>query len=103
MVLGLVAPTSGRALVFDHPSGALPCAALRIGSVLEATDFHRGRTGRDHLRMLGRAVDVPDSPADEVLRLVVPGDAARRRVKGYSLGMRQQLGLAVALLGGPDL
>jgi ABC-2 type transport system ATP-binding protein len=103
MILGLVAPTSGRALVFDRPYAQLPSAALRIGAVLEATDFHPGRTGRDHLRMLGQAVDVPDSRADEVLRLVELGDAARRRVKGYSLGMRQRLGLAAALLGDPEL
>ena len=103
MILGLVAPTSGRALVFDHPYAQLPRAALRIGAVLEATDFHPGRSGRDHLRMLGQAVDVPDSRADEVLRLVERGDAAHRRVKGYSLGMRQRLGLAVALLGDPEL
>ncbi len=103
MILGLAAPTSGRALVFDRPYAELPRAALRIGAVLEATDFHPGRSGRDHLRMLGQAVDVPDSRADEVLRLVELGDAARRRVKGYSLGMRQRLGLAVALLGDPEL
>jgi ABC-2 type transport system ATP-binding protein len=103
MVVGLAAPTSGRALVFDRPYAELPRAALRIGAVLEATDFHPGRSGRDHLRMLGHAVDVPDSRADEVLRLVELGDAARRRVKGYSLGMRQRLGLAVALLGDPEL
>jgi ABC-2 type transport system ATP-binding protein len=103
MILGLAAPTSGRALVFDRPYAELPRAALRIGAVLEATDFHPGRSGRDHLRMLGQAVEVPDSRADEVLRLVELGDAARRRVKGYSLGMRQRLGLAVALLGDPEL
>ena len=71
--------------------------------MLEATDFHPGRSGRDHLRMLARAVDVPDSRADEVLRLVELDGAARRRVKGYSLGMRQRLGLAAALLGDPEL
>jgi ABC-2 type transport system ATP-binding protein len=60
MVLGLAAPTSGRALVFDGPYAELERPALRIGAVLEATDFHPGRSGRDHLRMLGRAVDVPD-------------------------------------------
>jgi ABC-2 type transport system ATP-binding protein len=103
MVLGLVTPTSGRALVFDRPYAALPRAALRIGAVLEATDFHPGRSGRDHLRMLGQAADVPDSRADEVLRLVELGDASHRRVKGYSLGMRQRLGLAAALLGDPEL
>ncbi len=70
MILGLVAPSSARALVFDHPYAELPRAALRVGAVLEATDFHPGRTGRDHLRMLGQAVDLPDSRADEVLRLV---------------------------------
>jgi ABC-2 type transport system ATP-binding protein len=103
MILGLVAPTSGRALVFDHPYPALPRAALRIGAVLEANDFHPGRSGRDHLRMLGQAVNIPDSRADEVLRQVDLGDAGRRRVKGYSLGMRQRLGLAAALLGDPEL
>src|ERR1700683_2169678 len=91
MILGLATPTRGRALVFDHPYAALPRAALRIGAVLEATDFHTGRSGRDHLRTLGQAVEVPDSRADEVLRLVELGDAAHRRVRGYSLGMRQRL------------
>jgi ABC-2 type transport system ATP-binding protein len=103
MILGLVAPTSGQALVFDHPYAQLARAALRVGAVLEATDFHPGRSGRDHLRMLGQAVDIPDSRADEVLRLVELEPAARRRVKGYSLGMRQRLGLAAALLGDPEL
>ena len=103
MVLGLSAPTSGRALVFGKPYAQLTRPALRIGAVLEATDFHPGRSGRDHLRMLGQAVDVPDSRADEVLRLVELDGAARRRVKGYSLGMRQRLWLAAALLGNPEL
>jgi ABC-2 type transport system ATP-binding protein len=103
MILGLAAPTSGRALVFGHPYGDLERVALRIGALLEATDFHPGRSGRDHLRMLGQAVDVPDSRVDEVLRLVELGNVAKRRVKGYSLGMRQRLGLAVALLGDPEL
>ena len=103
MVLGLASPTSGRALVFDGPYAELERPALRIGAVFEATDFHPGRSGRDHLRMLGQAVDVPDSRVDEVLSLVELGAAARRRVKGYSLGMRQRLGLAAALLGDPEL
>jgi ABC-2 type transport system ATP-binding protein len=103
MLLGLAAPTKGRALVFERAYAELEHPALRIGAVLEATDFHPGRSGRDHLRMLGQSVGVPDSRADEVLALVELQDAARRRVKSYSLGMRQRLGLAAALLGEPDL
>jgi ABC-2 type transport system ATP-binding protein len=103
MLLGLAAPTSGRALVFDRAYADLDRPALRVGAVLEATDFHPGRSGRDHLRTLGQAVGVPDSRADEVLALVELQDVGRRRVKGYSLGMRQRLGLAAALLGEPEL
>jgi ABC-2 type transport system ATP-binding protein len=103
MLLGLAAPTGGRALIFDQPYAQLGGAARRVGAVLEATDFHPGRTGRDHLRTLSRAVELPDSRVDDVLGLVELTDAARRRVKGYSLGMRQRLGLASALLGDPEL
>lgn len=103
MMLGLETPTSGRALVFDRPYAELEKPAMRIGAVLEATDFHPGRSGRDHLRMLAQAVELPDARVDEVLRVVELQDAAKRRVKGYSLGMRQRLGLAAALLGDPEL
>jgi ABC-2 type transport system ATP-binding protein len=103
MLLGLAAPTSGRALVFDKLYADIDQPALRVGAVLEATDFHPGRSGRDHLRTLSRAADLPDSRVDEVLRLVELQSAAGRRVKGYSLGMRQRLGLAAALLGEPEL
>jgi ABC-2 type transport system ATP-binding protein len=103
MLLGLAAPTSGRALVFERPYALLQRPALRVGAVLEATDFHPGRSGRDHLRTLSRAAELPDARADEVLRLVELQDAGTRRVKGYSLGMRQRLGLAAALLGDPEL
>jgi ABC-2 type transport system ATP-binding protein len=103
MLVGLASPTSGRALVFERPYAELEQPALRIGAVLEATDFHPGRSGRDHLRMLATAVGVSDSRVNEVLALVELQDAAGRRVKGYSLGMRQRLGLAAALLGEPEL
>ena len=103
MLLGLARPTSGRALVFDRPYGELERPALRVGAVLEVTDFHPGRSGRNHLRTLAHATGVPDSRVDEVLKLVELDSAKNRRVKGYSLGMRQRLGLAAALLGDPEL
>ncbi len=103
MLLGLATPTSGPALIFGEHYARLERPALRVGAVLEATDFHPGRSGRDHLRTLSRAVELPDSRVDDVLRLVELDGSANRRVKGYSLGMRQRLGLASALLGDPEL
>ena len=103
MLLGLASPTSGDATIFGVPYSELPTPAMRVGAVLEATDFHPGRTGRDHLRTLSWAAGLPDLRADEVLGLVELTSAARRRVKVYSLGMRQRLGLAAAALGNPDL
>ena len=103
MLLGLTAPSGGRALVFDRPYAEVARPALRIGAVLEATDFHPGRSGRDHLRTLSRSVGLSDARADEALRRVELEPAAKRRVKSYSLGMRQRLGLAAALLGDPEL
>ena len=103
MLLGLAAPSSGRALVFGRPYAELEQPVRRVGAVLEATDFHPGRTGLDHLRVLTAAAGLPQARVDEVLSLVELGAVARRRVKTYSLGMRQRLGLAVALLGDPEL
>jgi ABC-2 type transport system ATP-binding protein len=103
MLLGLSVPTSGRALVFGTTYAALEGPPHRIGAVLEATDFHPGRSGRNHLRMLSIAAGISNERVEEVLRLVELDGAADRRVKGYSLGMRQRLGLASALLGDPDL
>jgi ABC-2 type transport system ATP-binding protein len=103
MLLGLARPTTGRALLFGQAYAQLANPIHRVGAVLEATDFHPGRSGRDHLRMLAEAVDVPRARVEEVLELVELSGAARRRVKTYSLGMRQRLGLATALLGDPEL
>ena len=103
MLLGLARPTSGRALVFDRPYAQLDRPALRVGAVLEATDFHPGRSGRNHLLILSRAAGLPDTRVDAVMGMVELTGAAKRRVKGYSLGMRQRLGLAAALLGEPEL
>jgi ABC-2 type transport system ATP-binding protein len=103
MLLGLATPSSGRAFLFGQPYAELAEPSRRVGAVLEATDFHPGRSGRDHLRMLAEAVGLPHSRVEDVLRLVELQEAARRRVKTYSLGMRQRLGLAAALLGDPEL
>jgi ABC-2 type transport system ATP-binding protein len=101
MLLGLVRPTSGTALVHGVPYGRLAHPASTVGAALEATGFHPGRTARDHLRVLALPHGIPSSRVDAVLEEVGLTDAARRRVGGFSLGMRQRLGLAGALLGDP--
>lgn len=103
LLLGLAEPTSGEALVFGRRYADLDEPARRVGAVLESGDFHPGRTGRDHLRALALAAEIPSTRVDEALALVELEGAADRRVKTYSLGMRQRLGLAAALLGDPEL
>jgi ABC-2 type transport system ATP-binding protein len=103
MLLGLVRPTGGTALLFGRQYARIPNPARRVGAVLEATDFHPGRSGRDHLLMLAYAANVPARRVEDVLELVELSAASRRRVGGYSMGMRQRLGLAGALLGDPEL
>ncbi len=103
MLLGLAKPTSGSAQVFGTRYRDLDDPMRRVGAVLEASDFHPGRRGRDHLRTLAYAARIPVSRVDELLRLVELDAAVKRRVKGYSLGMRQRLALAAALLGDPEL
>jgi ABC-2 type transport system ATP-binding protein len=103
LVLGLAEPTEGDALVFGRRYRELDEPVRRVGAVLESDDFHPGRSGRDHLRALALAAEVPLRRVQEVLALVDIEAAADRRVKTYSLGMRQRLGLAGALLGDPEL
>jgi ABC-2 type transport system ATP-binding protein len=103
MLLGLVGPTAGTAVIDGRPYAELEAPFRRIGAVLEADAFHPGRRARDHLRVLTTAAGLPLARVDEVLREVDLADAGHRRVKGFSLGMRQRLGLAGALLGEPDV
>jgi ABC-2 type transport system ATP-binding protein len=100
-LLGLTLPSSGTAMVDSQSYRALEDPVKVVGAVLEGPQFHPGRTGRNHLRVLATAAGLPASRVDEMLRLVELDGAGRRRVKGYSLGMRQRLSLAGALLGDP--
>jgi ABC-2 type transport system ATP-binding protein len=102
-VLGLVHPDSGGATVLGSTYRELDRPLHRVGAVLEASEVHPGRSGRNHLRVLATAAGVPRSRVEEVLALVELTAAAKRRVKGYSLGMRQRLGLATALLADPEV
>ncbi len=103
LLLGLAEPSAGSTLVFGRRYRELDHPTRRVGAVLESSDFHPGRSGRNHLRALALAAEIPSNRAEEVLELVELEAAADRRVKTYSLGMRQRLGLAAALLGDPEL
>ena len=103
LLLGLARPTSGEALVFGRPYRDLDRPTRHVGALLESGDFDPGRTGRNHLRALALATGISFERVDEVLELVELTRAEDRLVGGYSLGMRQRLGLAASLLGQPDL
>jgi ABC-2 type transport system ATP-binding protein len=102
-MLGLVAPTAGGALIDGRRYADLAHPRRVVGAVLEATGFHPGRRGRDHLRILALSGEIPGERVEEVIEQVGLSGAADRRVGGYSLGMRQRLGLASALLGDPPV
>ncbi|HEU5267421.1 MAG TPA: ATP-binding cassette domain-containing protein [Jatrophihabitans sp.] len=101
MVLGLVHPTAGRATIGGQVYRHLSAPSRIVGAALESSSAHPARTARNHLRILCAAAGFPAERADQVLSLVGLQDAARRKVRGYSLGMRQRLALAAALLGDP--
>ncbi|WP_029663246.1 ABC transporter ATP-binding protein [Cellulomonas sp. KRMCY2] len=102
-LLGLARPTSGTALIGGRPYAEIPDPTRTVGAVLGPDAFHTGRTGRAHLEVLAIAAGLPMSRVDEVLELVDLTSAAGRRVGGWSLGMRQRLALAAALLGDPEV
>lgn len=101
MILGLVRPTAGTATIGGVRYGQLPAPISRVGAALESSSFHPARTARNHLRVLCTAAGLPLQRADAVLELVGLGADRGRKVRAYSMGMRQRLGLAAALLGDP--
>ncbi|GAA0370557.1 ABC transporter ATP-binding protein [Actinoallomurus spadix] len=103
MILGLNRPTGGTATVAGRPFRDRPRGLRHVGALLDAQDVHGGRTAYAHLSALARANRIPRRRVDEVLGEVGLTEAARRRVGGFSLGMRQRLGIATALLGDPPV
>jgi ABC-2 type transport system ATP-binding protein len=101
MILGLDAPDEGRALVNGVAYRSLHRPLTHVGALLDAAAVHPGRTARDHLRWLAHSNRLARGRLDEVLELAGLASAARRRAGGFSLGMRQRLGIAAALLGDP--
>jgi ABC-2 type transport system ATP-binding protein len=103
MLLGLVTPTEGTATINGHRYRDLPAPLHAVGAALESSSAYPGRTARSHLRIAALAGDAPGRRVDEVLGLVDLADAAGRRVGQFSLGMRQRLALATALLCDPEI
>jgi ABC-2 type transport system ATP-binding protein len=103
MLLGLVAPDAGTATINGHAYASLPEPLHQVGVVLEASSFHPGRTARNHLRIQALAAAADPARIEQVLDLVQLRQAAGQRIGGFSLGMRQRLGLATALLADPEI
>jgi ABC-2 type transport system ATP-binding protein len=103
MLLGLAEPTAGTATIGGARYADIDEPVRRIGAILEASGAHEGRTGRDHLRVMCRAAGIPPARADAALSVVGLTKAANREAGQYSLGMRQRLGVAAALLADPQV
>ncbi|MFE3145161.1 ABC transporter ATP-binding protein [Streptomyces sp. NPDC059218] len=103
MILGLDQPTAGHVTIGGHPFRSLPNAPRQVGALLDAKAVHGGRSARNHLLSLAQLAGIPAARVDEVLGVVGLQDVARRRSKGFSLGMGQRLGIAAALLGDPQV
>jgi ABC-2 type transport system ATP-binding protein len=102
-LVGLARPTSGASKILDTPYQQLENPLSRVGTVLDSRGFHPALTGKQNLRVMASAASIADSRVDEVLKLVELTEAANKRVKGYSLGMKQRLAIAGAILGNPEV
>jgi len=102
-LVGLAAPSSGSAQILGVPYRELENPLSRVGAVLDSRGFHPALTGRQNLRVVAAAASIPDARVDEVLEMVELSEAANKKMKKYSLGMKQRLALAGAILGDPEI
>jgi ABC-2 type transport system ATP-binding protein len=102
-LVGLAAPSSGSAQILGVPYRELENPLSKVGTVLDSRGFHPALTGRQNLRVAAAAASIPDARVDEVLEMVELSEAANKKMKKYSLGMKQRLALAGAILGDPEI
>ncbi|MDE1655422.1 ATP-binding cassette domain-containing protein [Actinotignum schaalii] len=102
-IMGLDRPTSGRALIAGQPYEQLTSPLTTVGALLDGKAFHGSRSARGHLQILAATHGIPARRVDEVIELTGIGSVAKRKLKGFSLGMGQRLGIAAALLGDPEV